>query len=536
MTELLIPPSEPDSAVVEVAPGRSTVLDRRSVRSLGALALLAIALRIPNLGRAFWVDEGISIGIASHPLSQIPALLRLDGSPPLFYVILHLWLAMFGSSETSTHLLALAGSLVVIPVAWWSARTLFSERCAWCAAVLAATNPFLNWYATETRMYPLVCSLAIVAVTFSVRASNRRSGRDALWAACAFAALLYTHNWGFYLCAVTAVWLGARAMVRRDWSQVTAIAAAGTGVAVAYLPWLPTFVAQASHTAAPWAVSPSPGDLISDPASILGGTLGSVVEPVMIVAVLLTWRLLPDDATATARRIGAIGIATIVLGWTAAQLEPSWASRYLAVGLGPLLIAVAGILGVTHAGRRVLSGIAIVLVGWGFIGALLPDANARYAKSNVAAVSAAARPFLAPGDLVIVTQTEQTAVAAHYLPPGLRYTTPSGPVADPVVVDWRDLVPRLAAADVCAVLGPQVAAVPLGGRILVINPLRKVGSSGTRWSRTVNSDVVAVNRLLLADRGLQQTRTLAPAISPKPFSAVTGLIYTKTSSAPVCPV
>ncbi|GAC1604881.1 MAG: hypothetical protein NVS3B21_34300 [Acidimicrobiales bacterium] len=496
---------------------------------------LATALRLPTMGRAYWVDEGISIGIASHPISQIPSLLRLDGSPPLFYVILHIWLAGFGSSEISTHLLALAGSLVVIPVAFWSGRTLFGERSAWCAAVLAATNPFLNWYATETRMYPLVCSLAIVAVTFAMRASQRRNGRDAMWATCAFAALLYTHNWGFYLCAVTALWLGVRALVRHDWAEVTAIGAAGFAVIVAYLPWLPTFVAQAAHTAAPWAVSPSPGDLISDPASILGGTLGSVVEPVMIVAVLLSWRLLPKDATATARRIGAIGIATIVVGWTAAQLEPSWASRYLAVALGPLVVSVAGILGMTRIGQRVVTGIAVVLVGWSVIGSLLPDVNARYAKSNVAAVSAAARPFLNPGDLVIVTQTEQTAVAAHYLPPGLRYTTPSGPVVDPVVVDWRDLVPRLAAADICAVLGPQIAAVPLDGRILVINPLRKVGSSGTRWSRTVTSDVVAVNRLLLADRGLQQTRTLAPSISPKPFSAVTGLIYTKTSSAPVCP-
>lgn len=516
-------------------PRRATVADGHTLRSLGALAILAVTLRIPNLGRAYWVDEGISVGIASHPISQIPALLRLDGSPPLFYVILHLWLAVFGSSEVSTHLLAMAESLVVIPVAWWSARTLFGERSAWCAAVLAATNPFLNWYATETRMYPLVCALAIVAVTFAVRASTRRSGRDAIWAACAFAALLYTHNWGFYLCAVTAFWLGARAVVRRDWMQVAAIGAAGAGVIAAYLPWLPIFVAQASHTGAPWAVSPSPGDLISDPASILGGTLGSVVEPLMIVAVLLTWRLLPNDTTATARRIGAIGITAIVLGWTAAQLEPSWASRYLAIGLGPLLIAVAGILGRTRAGRSVVTAIAVVLVGWGVIGALLPDANARYAKSNVAAVSAAARPFLSPGDLVIVTQTEQTAVAAHYLPPGLRYTTPSGPVADPVVVDWRDLVPRLAAADVCAVIGPQLAAVPIDGHILVINPLRKVGSTGTRWSRTVTADVVAVNRLLLADPGLQPAGTLAPAISPKPFSAVTGLLYTKVSSAAACP-
>ena len=500
---------------------------------MAALVLLAAALRLPTMGRAYWVDEGISIGIASHPLTQIPALLRLDGSPPLFYVLLHLWLGVFGAAEWSTHTLALLTSLAVIPVAYWSGRTLFGRRCAWCAAVLAATNPFLNWYGTETRMYPLVCTLAILGVTFATRAAARRSLHDAAWAALAFSALLYTHNWGFYLLFVTAVSLGVRELVRRDWRGAATVAAATGAVAASYLPWLATFLAQAGHTAAPWAVAPTPGDLISDPASILGGTLGAVVEPAIIVGVLATWVLLRHP-TATARRIGAIGIATILLGWGAAQIEPSWTSRYLAVGLAPLLIAAAGMLGLTRAGRILVGAIAASLVTWSIVGSLLPDRNAAYAKSNVAAVVAAVRPYLSPGDLVVVTQTEQLAVAAHYLPDGVIYATPTGAVRDPRVVDWRDLVARLNRADPCASIAPQVDALDLHAHVFVINPFRNVGSSGTRWSKTVNDDVSAVNKMLFMDRGLGDVRTFSQATRPKPFSAVTGLLFTRTSSVSAC--
>lgn len=513
-------------------PGRWS--DRTSVR-MAALVMLAVALRLPAMGRTYWVDEGISIGIASHPITKIFGLLRLDGSPPLFYVLLHLWMGVLGSSEWSTHALALLTSVAVIPVAWWSGRTLFGTRCAWCAAALAATNPFLNWYGTETRMYPLVCSLAIAAVTFSVRAAERRDRRDALWAAIAFSALLYTHNWGLYLFVVTVVAIGGREILRRDWRGVLVVTAAAGGVGLAYLAWLPIFIAQARHTAAPWAVRPGVGDLISDPASILGGTLGAVVEPVIIVGVLATWFLLRHP-TGTARRIGAIGIATIVLGWSAAQIEPSWASRYLAVGLGPLLIATAGILGITRVGRLMVAGIAVSLVGWSVIGSLLPDPNANSAKSNVAAVVAAARPYLSPGDLVIVTQTEQLAVVEHYLPDGLVYATPTGPVSDPRVVDWRDLVPRLARADVCDTIAPEVDTLDPHAHVLVINPFRRVGSSGTKWSRTVSTDVSAVNRLLFMDSGLGDVRTFDQATKPKPFSAVTGLLFTRTSTvSATCP-
>ena len=38
----------------------------RHFGSVTALTVLALVLRVPNLGRAYWVDEGIAVGIASH--------------------------------------------------------------------------------------------------------------------------------------------------------------------------------------------------------------------------------------------------------------------------------------------------------------------------------------------------------------------------------------------------------------------------------------------------------------------------------------
>ena len=39
-------------------------------------------LRSSQLGQGFWIDEGISVGIAHHHWSSIPHVLRQDGSPP----------------------------------------------------------------------------------------------------------------------------------------------------------------------------------------------------------------------------------------------------------------------------------------------------------------------------------------------------------------------------------------------------------------------------------------------------------------------
>src|SRR2546423_12846639 len=54
---------------------------------LAALFIISCALRLRSLDAPLWIDEGISIGIASHPLHEIAHVLREDGSPPLYYWI-----------------------------------------------------------------------------------------------------------------------------------------------------------------------------------------------------------------------------------------------------------------------------------------------------------------------------------------------------------------------------------------------------------------------------------------------------------------
>src|SRR2546421_12853339 len=74
---------------------------------LGLLVLLSLVLRTRHLGIGFWIDEGLSVGISHRPLADIPGVLRQDGSPPLYYALLHLWMAVFGESEAATRALSL---------------------------------------------------------------------------------------------------------------------------------------------------------------------------------------------------------------------------------------------------------------------------------------------------------------------------------------------------------------------------------------------------------------------------------------------
>ena len=130
---------------------------------LAALVLLSLVLRTRELGIGFWIDEGLSVGISDRPLTDIPDALRLDGSPPLYYMLLHVWMSVAGSSEEAVRWLSVVCMLAAVPVAWWAAAGLWGARAGWMAAVLAATNPFLTQYAQEGRMYALLALLSLVA-------------------------------------------------------------------------------------------------------------------------------------------------------------------------------------------------------------------------------------------------------------------------------------------------------------------------------------------------------------------------------------
>jgi hypothetical protein len=498
------------------------------------LTALAFALRVPSLGRAYWIDEGISIGISSQPVSQLHRLLSEDGSPPLFYVLLHFWISLFGTSEVATHLLPLLISLLAVPIGFWCGRELFDRRAGLAAAALFATNPFLGWYATETRMYPLVVVLTAVGVTLAWRAVRDHDRRDGVMAVLAGAALLYTHNWGMYVVVVTTVVLAGYALSRSDRRLAAEVVAGGTAAAVLWLPWLATFLSQAQNTAAPWAVRPAIGDFFADPASALGGTVGFVVVPLLAVGVLWARRERPVAFGHAAGVIGAIGLLTTLAGFLGAQLEPSWTVRYLAVIVGPLLLASAGALAYGRRGVTIVVAVSAILASWTLIDVLLPNPNGRYAKSNVAAVAHAVSARLRPGDVVVDTQTEQVAVLYHYLPSGLIYVTPTGKVTDPRVVDWRDIVSRLDRSSPCASIAPVIDAAPVGTDILEVDPARTLGASGSAWSHAVNTQVFNDHSFLARDPGLTLIGLYNPASNPRPYSPVDAVLFKKTSPVRAC--
>jgi hypothetical protein len=464
--------------------------------ALTALSALTLYLRSRQLHAGFWIDEGLSVGIAHHPWPSLLHALRHDGSPPAYYLLLRVWMAWFGDSERATHSLSLVFGVACVPLAYAFGRVAFDRMTGLCCALLAALNPYLTYYAQETRMYELEAFLSLVVGLAYLEAIVRGRRAFAPLLVAGLALMVYTHNWALFLCVGLAV---ATAVLVRERLGLFAVVAGA--VAVLYLPWLPSLLFQIRHTGAPWASVPSWRDLVEAPSAVLTGD-GAYVACALAAGVGIG-ALVRGRPSAERTAILALSVATgvaILSAWLVSQVSPSWTTRYFAIVVGPLLVLAAR--GIVRAGRFGLAALVIVVFYWA--GYALHDN-----KENARAI-AAGLGTLHPGELVISTHPEQVPVLRYYLGPGLRFATTLGPVADQRAFDWVDAVSRLRRTPPRPTLDRLLASVPKGQEFVVVTPVfRDYRAWRAKWTELVWQKSQAWTSLLQADPNLRLVRHVA---------------------------
>lgn len=449
------------AAAVDTAAGPS----RFDAAALLGLMVVLAALWGQGRHTWYWTDEALSLGISSHPLGDMRDVLAQDTAAPLFHVILHGWMRLFGSSEASTHSLSLLFALAVVPAALWAGWSLFDRRTGWACAVLAAVSPYLANYANETRMYSLVALLSVLVTATFLHGFVFRRRRVLPAFAVLMALSMYAHYWGLLLAA------GAGAAVLVFWGLsddrrrllLDALLAFGAAMVI-FAPWVPTLLYQRAHSAVGWSLVPTAQVVRDHLVGLLGGPAPALALAVGGGAALVAMLRRPWDHSSLVV-VGATTLTLVVVGagWATSQAISQWDARYLGVVLGPVLLVIGASL--SRAADLGVAMLVIVGILSGPFGLKAP----LNAKSNVKGVVKEASPFIAGGDVVFAPLGE-IPLFAHYLPSGIRYATTTGPVADPLAADWRDAVQRLRRQGPIATLSTLVDQLPLGGHVLVSCP------------------------------------------------------------------
>jgi mannosyltransferase len=495
---------------------------------LGLLAA-SLFLKTRAIGASLWMDEGLSIGIGSQHLFDIPHVLRQDGSPPLYYMLLSVWMNVFGSGPKDTQGLSVAIALLGVPAGLWAGWSLFGRRAGYIAAALFAFNGFLTAYAQETRMYALMIVLSLLVTAAFLHVFVYRRRRYLPLFAGVLALMMYTHNWGLFVAAGAVAALVPCYLESQDRRPLVRDALIGFGGAgLLYLPWLPTLLWQVKHTGAPWLNAPRFGAPIQISKSLLGGgtpTTAFLLGGGFGLAAILQRRTDRDESMAIVAA-ATLCIGTLAIAWVFSQISPAWTTRYLGVALGPILLLAA--LGLARAGNLGLVALVIVLGVWA-----VPKTYGLKNKSNADDLGQAVRSqnLLHRGDLVISMQPEQAPLIDYNLPPGLRYATPMGPVANPRIMDWRDSQDRLEDATTARNLDPLLANLPPHGRVLLVHPVTtSVDDWDAPWTQLVRRRSAQWGRAVAEDPQFKRISAVPSFYRRATRIGIRGVLYEKTGT------
>ncbi len=185
--------------------------------TLAAIVALAAFLRLYGIGtESLWLDEGVSIQIARLDAPTIFEAVRVDNNPPLYYLLLHYWIELFGDSEISVRApSALLGILAVFAI-YKVGNLLLGRPAALLAALVLAVAPVHLGYSQEARAYELMVTLSLLSFCFFVGLGGQEGrkgrglGRQAGYVLCT-SLLMYSHLYGLFVVLVQNLYVFALA-------------------------------------------------------------------------------------------------------------------------------------------------------------------------------------------------------------------------------------------------------------------------------------------------------------------------------------
>lgn len=119
------------------------------------IVILGLILRLISINQSLWLDEGISL-VSSKSLSFYQIIYELapsDVHPPGYYLLLKVWILIFGDSTIAARILSVIFGVLLIYITYLLARKYFGKTTAYLSSLFMAVSPLGVYYSQEIRMY-----------------------------------------------------------------------------------------------------------------------------------------------------------------------------------------------------------------------------------------------------------------------------------------------------------------------------------------------------------------------------------------------
>ncbi len=165
------------------------------------------------LHQSIGLDEAQSIWIVTKPMGAMLQLTAQDVHPPLYNLLLHYWLLIFGTDISVARILSVIFFVFTIPFLFQMSKESSNSRVAFLTVILFSLSPFILWYSSEARMYSMLAFATAANSLYFLRMFRTRGDKGGLGFFITAAFGLYTHYFFILLLGTQALFVLYKGLV-----------------------------------------------------------------------------------------------------------------------------------------------------------------------------------------------------------------------------------------------------------------------------------------------------------------------------------
>ncbi len=311
------------------------------------LSILYSITPLKFLIEPFWRDEAFSYVLANKKLIDLLILTAKDFNPPLYYVILHFWIKIFGSSEVTIRTISILFYWGTMYVLFDSMLDIFkfSYRKATIYLLLFLINPIMVYYSFEARMYTQMAFFAALSFYGMLTNKNR-------WHFIGLVLGLYTHYFMIFIWICQYVILLYKKKTNTNDPKQKKILHIS---ALSFIPWCLFVLSQKSFSSSDfWITEVRLIDLINFPAILYTGVepfleyfkgyesyyLLPIILLSMVIVIILSIGYIKNKSHLYSYLLfWGLGIPFII--FLVSFFQPIFLPRYLLFSVPGLLLSIA---------------------------------------------------------------------------------------------------------------------------------------------------------------------------------------------------
>lgn len=402
------------------------------------LAIAAAAFGLQLSRSSLFIDEVYSWQASRGGLGDmVDALKYSEVTPPLYYVILHGWIALTGDGETAMRIPSVLAGVGLVAATYWLGNLVADRRAALIAGCLTALSPLMLLYSQQARAYIFVMLAVTLAVAAALQGSRDRSSPMLVLAGVAAALAVLLHYTAVLVLGPLAVWLWLQPGVTR-----TARIAFGAAIALPLLALVPLLLEQMGQghhdqtgsyasltTLNALRITGTPFDGRAGDTLMAGRELGAVVVVQVLALLAFGERFRAVRERWLIIMCSVVPLSAVLL--LSFAVQPMALTRYTAVAAPFLLVGMGAVIARAHRalGAVLLAG-ALAASGIGLVAAQRQGGqfpNTRLAVGTVADNWRAGDMFVSVGLLGFDGALSYYGEKA--LPPGAREVPAFGSLA-----------------------------------------------------------------------------------------------------------